>query len=1123
MGDIPKTPPVPNAESLKIVELIKEMHPAGKINSSSQCYETEPEDETLRALCHAVREATLASLERPMGLEEVKQFLSEEAPKIVLPPGIQKKLDNSPDQLPGSAERMALFYSTERGASASSVQRLLVRSETTFRARSCDRVTCWGRDREITQAYDFLTQDGWRTMILSGAPGIGKTTLAKAVSNQLVTQSHDMPGLSPSNVHFFDCVGLSTPGELTALLMAQLLDTRRGNVPADQADCISLIKRQLSFSFGTKQPLLWTFDGLDAYFQTSSKAAHFSFLISLLTSCAEVANQLKLIITVAQVAHEPALKALLRDSVRVESVQLLPRGGERETSDRGDQDPQRSQNRTHHPLAFFLVDAAARWLGRRPPRQMPLFPEDNSTILNDACESVWAEFSEREHDILRCFSELPGGVWCMEDGVPSPMLKDVEWSKVFKDEHWASVVQKLCNVGWLTLSVDESDRRGVSRRYRLRPALRRFVTRHTTPQKLARIRERMVYYWARRLKCWSGIIAGRFTERVEPRLPRQPRRQPVLAEEHARYLLDLNRLNWLHAFRMIRKVAQGNRLRDSIALHAMFLRGSISYCRIAGLQSLFMGMADCAIAESERSCVARHSPTTWREIVNVVCLAICYGIKGRTHRRLGEWQRAEQSLRTAEEKLLTLAVSTPYVQRQLAWILTELGRVYHAIGLLPVAERRLHDAVDIRRQLVSDFESSDLSEALSGCMESDGFECTARKEQRYLASALNFYGNVLAARYEWKVAEAAQREALEIREQLVGQCPLYFQRYLSNCLNDLGNVLFYQGKLYEAVAYYKRALTIRKDLVPHAESALGQYVARTCNNLGNTYRKLGLWEDAERMLEQAVRIYRAGSMEYATKFNDLLARTLSNLGRVYYHQGRIREAVETFEQSDRLHTLAHETFAQMAPFDWIENSNFLALAYLESNLVHYAVYALQKTDKLLDKGEKICSRNANLLRAYTWNTRAKILLRNSSPSDWVLAELLLLQSEQLRLRLKSELGTSEMLNLHFAQNWHDLGCVLRKLNRCEEAASYFRDALELRRQLMKANEGYVARLVARTAMELAGVYVEVGLLDEALDLYVEAEERFDRLAQMFPGAFLKELERARHACREHACGSVGAV
>jgi tetratricopeptide (TPR) repeat protein len=479
----------------------------------------------------------------------------------------------------------------------------------------------------------------------------------------------------------------------------------------------------------------------------------------------------------------------------------------------------------------------------------------------------------------------------------------------------------------------------------------------------------------------------------------------------------------------------------------------------------------------------------------------------------------------AEGKLRELSSPNRDVERELGWILTELGHVLHSLGWWSAAEEKLREAIIIRRNLVANamrqetkaaslcladaFSPSESANTASIPMGTHGSERRVQTERRSLATSLNIYGNILTGRYNGTLAETAQREALTIREELVGKLPVCFQRHLAKCLNDLGNALFYQGQFQAAIVYYERALVIRRDLVPRAESSLGQYVARTCNNIGNAYRKLGQWQAAEASLGEAVRIYRAGLTEYAAAFSDLLARTLSNLGRVYHHQGRLKNAIEALEESDRLHALAYDISDKTPPFDWIENCNYLAMAYLQSGMINYATFALKRVSNLLERGDKICRRNTAMLRAYTWNTNAKVLIHSRNEADWVAAISLLLESERLRLRLQCELDCAAALQLEFAEIWHNLGCATAKLKRFSEAKGYLTDALTLRRRIAQHNGLYASRLVARSALELADILFREGSAADALRLYLEAEDRFSQLNQSCPAGYRRELERAQ--------------
>jgi len=296
---------------------------------------------------------------------------------------------------------------------------------------------------------------------------------------------------------------------------------------------------------------------------------------------------------------------------------------------------------------------------------------------------------------------------------------------------------------------------------------------------------------------------------------------------------------------------------------------------------------------------------------------------------------------------------------------------------------------------------------------------------------------------------------------------------------------------------------------------IGQYIARTCNNMGNTYRKLGEWNQAQRYLDRARRIYSAAAVEFPGQFKLLLARTLCNLGRVYYHQGKLTEAIQLLEEADRTHSMASRN--GMAPFKWVEASNFLAIAYAENNAFAYALLTIRNAERRLEIHRHLCERNYLWQKAYTLNTKAAVLLSMRDQTQASEAIALLRQSEEERLKLLTRLSSRKVLEFHFAHTWHDLGSALRKVGCLDEAVVYLGDALRLRREIAQHNKGYASRLVARTTFELGILEEEKGDRERAIRFYQEAVSIWRELNKRFPDGFSRELETAEAGLNRLVC------
>ncbi|MBL8746407.1 MAG: tetratricopeptide repeat protein, partial [Phycisphaerae bacterium] len=200
-------------------------------------------------------------------------------------------------------------------------------------------------------------------------------------------------------------------------------------------------------------------------------------------------------------------------------------------------------------------------------------------------------------------------------------------------------------------------------------------------------------------------------------------------------------------------------------------------------------------------------------------------------------------------------------------------------------------------------------------------------DEAALAKSLSGLGRVLLASSKYEAAEAAYREALEIRRRVLPSPHLD----LADNLDSLGRVLDDRGRKAEAVVMFEESLSMSTALF----GDLSPRQAGTINNLASVYHDLGRYDQAEAMYRRSMelneRIHGRVSTSFAMPLNNLallyqdkgdlvaaeaafresldirrqvyngehpaVANAINNLGGVLFHQKRYDEALVYFEEA----------------------------------------------------------------------------------------------------------------------------------------------------------------------------------------------------------------------------------
>ncbi|MCB0594127.1 MAG: tetratricopeptide repeat protein, partial [Phaeodactylibacter sp.] len=122
------------------------------------------------------------------------------------------------------------------------------------------------------------------------------------------------------------------------------------------------------------------------------------------------------------------------------------------------------------------------------------------------------------------------------------------------------------------------------------------------------------------------------------------------------------------------------------------------------------------------------------------------------------------------------------------------------------------------------------------------------------AALLNNLGNEYKNNNSYAEAEAAYREALEIRKRLASSNPERYEPDVAATQNNLGVMYSDLNSYAEAELAYREALEIYKRLASSNPERYESDVAATQNNLGILYRNLNSYAEAELAYREALEI-----------------------------------------------------------------------------------------------------------------------------------------------------------------------------------------------------------------------------------------------------------------------------
>jgi len=179
----------------------------------------------------------------------------------------------------------------------------------------------------------------------------------------------------------------------------------------------------------------------------------------------------------------------------------------------------------------------------------------------------------------------------------------------------------------------------------------------------------------------------------------------------------------------------------------------------------------------------------------------------------------------------------------------------------------------------------------------------------HLATILNNRANLQCTINEYKQAETAYQEVLEIYQKLAKVNPQIYSPYIAGVLNNLGLLHSAKNEFKQSEQFYLTALEMRRKFAKVDSETHLSGVAETLNNLGLLQSAKNEFKEAEKSYREALAIKRELAKIASRTYLPYVADTLNNLANLYRVNNEIGEA----EQAHKEALIIRRKFAESNP------------------------------------------------------------------------------------------------------------------------------------------------------------------------------------------------------------------
>jgi tetratricopeptide (TPR) repeat protein len=354
-------------------------------------------------------------------------------------------------------------------------------------------------------------------------------------------------------------------------------------------------------------------------------------------------------------------------------------------------------------------------------------------------------------------------------------------------------------------------------------------------------------------------------------------------------------------------------------------------------------------------------------------------------------------------------------------------------------------------------------------------ERSSPAERAWLLIHLGLYLDEAGEKAGCEEALALTQEAVAIVESLAEGDPEGFEPLLGRAYHYLGRVHFSLGRNEECVEANLRAMSIRERL---AQTGSDQHLAdlgRTLNNLSNALAELKRDEEALVAAQRSAEIARQCAERNWHLYARDIGPSYNNLGKRLCAVGRAQEAIGPVEYSVKVRQElardnpdAHGSGLLMS----LEN-----LITIRRSLGHDEE-ALRAAMEKVRMYEELALRHGSRYRAPLLEI-ARSFGREAYKSVHFAASVEFFRREVAVFRdvVRREPGEHDA---EFAGSLHELGVVLSRLGRDQDALAYVIEALEIRTRLADVNFAERGEDLGWSHYEASWMLAAVGQTEQAL-------------------------------------------
>ncbi len=309
--------------------------------------------------------------------------------------------------------------------------------------------------------------------------------------------------------------------------------------------------------------------------------------------------------------------------------------------------------------------------------------------------------------------------------------------------------------------------------------------------------------------------------------------------------------------------------------------------------------------------------------------------------------------------------------------------------------------------------------------------------------------------------------------------------------------VYYQQKQYKkAEENYEQVLFTYRNRAKSKPEDYNYPLAKALNNIAMVYRDTNRFKKAESHLLAALEIKKKLQINGIEK-KRIISNTLENLGKLYRAEKKIEEAKPQFEQSLKLRQfLVTKNKKKFQPFV-VASLVDLGITFQDDKQFEASEKKLKQALKENEEVENKLISSAN--RGQINNILGHLYIENKKN------ELAAKKFNQALEIYEEFYERNRAYGLEYASTLRNLGLLHQVLKQYEKSVAYYKQSLEIYRNLAEKNFPAFGNYLASTLTTLSLLYQEQGKLEPAVENYQEALSIFKQLKEINPTVFTSKV------------------